>query len=180
VVSRIRQQLPPLFDSVGPMPFVELQKLSDEGTAWGHYCYEKSANFAELSDEVIDVLVTRGPLRNSPLSLLLMARLDGAYSDVPDGETAFGGTRTPQFAVFLTGVSLEHEKMAIDREWVRSCWQALQPYSTGIGSYVNAMSEFEDDRVRATYGEKYPRLARIKAQYDPENLFHRNLNILPG
>src|SRR4051794_13106779 len=35
VVARIRQQLPPLFDSVGPMPFVDLQKLSDETMAWG-------------------------------------------------------------------------------------------------------------------------------------------------
>jgi len=179
VVARIRQQLPPLFDSVGPLPFVELQKLSDERTAWGHYCYEKSANFAELSDEVIEVLVAQAPLRSSPLSMFLLVRLDGAFSDVPDGDTAFGGPRTPQFAVFLTGVSFEHEQMTTDRDWVRSCWQALQPYATGIGSYVNAMAEVEDDRVRATYGEKYPRLARIKAEYDPENVFHRNLNILP-
>jgi FAD/FMN-containing dehydrogenase len=180
LVARIRQQLPPLFDSVGPMPFVELQKLSDERTAWGHYCYEKSANFAELSDEVIEILVAQAPLRTSPLSMFLMVRLDGAYSDVADGDTAFGGTRTSQFGVFMTGVSLEQEQMATDRDWVRSCWQAVQPYAIGIGSYVNAMSELEDDRVRAAYGEKYPRLARIKAEYDPQNVFHRNQNILPG
>jgi FAD/FMN-containing dehydrogenase len=162
------------------LPFVELQKLSDEGTAWGRYCYEKSANFAELSDEVIEILVEQAPLRSSPLSALLMVRLDGAYSDVPEGDTAFGGTRTPQFAVFMTGVSLEHEQMATDRDWVRSCWQALQPYAIGIGGYVNSMTELEGDRVRAAYGEKYPRLARIKAEYDPQNVFHRNLNILPG
>ncbi|GAA3107359.1 FAD-binding oxidoreductase [Pseudonocardia yunnanensis] len=180
VVARIRQQLPPLFDTVGPLPFVELQKLSDERTAWGHYCYEKSANFAELSDEVIEVLVAQAPLRSSALSMFLMVRLDGAYSDVPDGDTAFGGMRTPQFALFMTGVSLEHAQMATDRDWVRSCWQALQPYAIGIGSYVNAMTELEDDRVRAAYGEKYPRLARIKAEYDPQNVFHRNQNILPG
>jgi FAD/FMN-containing dehydrogenase len=109
-----------------------------------------------------------------------MARLDGAYSDVPDGDTAFGGTRTPQFALFMTGVSREREQMATDRDWVRSCWNALQPHAIGIGSYVNAMSELEDARVRAAYGEKYPRLARIKAEYDPQNIFHRNQNILPG
>ena len=180
VVARIREQLPPLFDSVGPMPFVELQKLSDERTAWGQYCYEKSANFTELSDEIIEILVAQAPLRTSPLSMFLMVRLDGAYSDVADGDTAFGGTRTPQFGVFITGVSLEYEQMATDRDWVRSCWQALQPHAIGIGSYVNAMSEFEDDRVRAAYGEKYRRLARIKTEYDPQNVFHRNQNILPG
>jgi FAD/FMN-containing dehydrogenase len=180
VVARIREALPPLFDSVGPMPFVELQKLSDERTAWGQYCYEKSANVTELSDEVIEILVAQAPLRSSPLSMFLTVRLDGAYSDVRDGDTAFGGTRTPQFGVFITGAALEHELMAADRDWVRSCWQALQPHAIGIGSYVNAMSEFEDDRVRAAYGDNYHRLARIKTEYDPQNVFHRNLNILPG
>jgi FAD/FMN-containing dehydrogenase len=60
--------------------------------------------------------------------------------------------------------------MTAERHWVRSCWQALQPRSAGIGGYVNAESEVEEDRVRATYGEKYARLARIKAEYDPDNM----------
>ena len=51
----------------------------------------------------------------------------------------------------------------------------------GDGSgYVNDLVDFEDDRVRATYGsEKYNRLARIKARDDPDNVFHLNHNIAP-
>ena len=53
--------------------------------------------------------------------------------------------------------------------------------SRGIGSYVNAISDTGvDDRVRASYGAKYDRLAAIKAKYDPENVFHRNANIKPA
>jgi FAD/FMN-containing dehydrogenase len=72
---------------------------------------------------------------------------------------------------------LEH-----DRAWVRSFWDALQPYSRGIGSYVNAIGDANagEERVRASYGAKYDRLAAIKAQYDPDNLFHRNANIKPA
>lgn len=51
----------------------------------------------------------------------------------------------------------------------------------GPGSYVNDMGEYEDDRVRASSRPaKYERLARIKAEYDPENVFHSNANIKPA
>ena len=180
LVEQIRKQLPPLFDNVTPMPFVELQQLSDEATAWGLHCYEKSSYIEDLTDEVISVLVTQASLHTSPLSQMLIMPLDGAYCDVADVDTAFGGARKPHFAAFITGVAEGPEVLATDREWVRAFWQALQPYSIGIGSYVNAMSELEDGRVRATYGDKYARLARIKAEYDPQNLFHRNFNIPPA
>jgi Berberine and berberine like len=62
-----------------------------------------------------------------------------------------------------------------------SKWVALRPYAIGIGSYVNGMAEFEEDRVRASYGAaKYQRLATIKAEYDPDNVFQRNANIKPS
>jgi hypothetical protein len=41
LVTQIRESLPPLFDLVTPIPYVELQKLLDEAGAWGLYAYEK-------------------------------------------------------------------------------------------------------------------------------------------
>jgi FAD/FMN-containing dehydrogenase len=56
----------------------------------------------------------------------------------------------------------------------------MLPHASGVGSYVNFMTDIEEERVTATYGAaKYERLARIKAEYDPENVFHRNANIRP-
>jgi hypothetical protein len=44
----------------------------------------------------------------------------------------------------------------LDHEWVRRMWQDLAPPSSNAARYVNFMSEFQEDRVRAAYGpDKY-------------------------
>ena len=45
---------------------------------------------------------------------------------------------------------------------------------------MNFMMDEGQDRVRATYGANYDRLAEIKAIYDPTNLFRINQNIQPA
>jgi len=180
VVERIRNALPPLFEFVTPMPYVALQQMLDEGNAWGFYGYDKGAYFEDLSDGVIDVLAEHVPRRNSPLSVVLFYRLDEAYSEVDDNESAFGGDRSPRYMGFFIGLSPTPDLLPSEREWVRSMWNDLKPYMMGTGSYVNALEGQETDRVRETYGVKYERLTAIKAKYDPQNLFHRNVNIKPA
>jgi FAD/FMN-containing dehydrogenase len=63
-------------------------------------------------------------------------------------------------------------------QWAREYWTALHPHSAG-GGYVNMLMDEGDETVRAAYGANYPRLAKVKAQYDPDNLFHINQNIKP-
>jgi hypothetical protein len=158
-----------------------LQQSIDEPNSWGNHCYDKGSYLETLSDEAIQVITEHVPLKSSPLSNVLFYRLDGAYSAVGEDDTAFAGGRSPRYAVFLVAIAPTPELLPGDRAWVRSFWEALQPHTLGIGSYVNAMAENDYDRVKASYGEaKYARLAKIKAQYDPGNIFHRNMNILPG
>ncbi len=180
-LARIRDGIPPLFEVADAMPYVALQQMLDEANGWGFHCYDKATYLADLSDEAIQVVMEHLPRKTSPMSVLLFYRLDGAYSEVGEDDTAFGGGRSPRYAVFIIAVCPVPELLAGEREWVRSSWEALSQHGIGVGSYVNVMSEFEDDRVRASYGPaKYDRLARIKRQYDPENLFHRNANIKPA
>ena len=67
----------------------------------------------------------------------------------------------------------------VNRDWVRSAWQALKAYSTG-GNYVNFQTADEsDERTAESYRDNYKRLETIKAKYDPSNLFQVNRNIRP-
>jgi FAD/FMN-containing dehydrogenase len=181
VLARIRQALPPLWEFTTPMPYVAVQQLLDEVGAWGFHAYDKGTYLADLSDQAIEVVAEHLPRKNSPLSVLEFYRLDEAYSQAGDDDTAFSGGRSPRYAVFIIATCPTPQLLAADRAWARSLWEALRPHSLGAGGYVNAMTEFEADRVRASYGPaKYQRLATIKAEYDPQNLFHHNANIQPA
>ena len=55
------------------------------------------------------------------------------------------------------------------------------PAAVHDGAYVNLNAEFAGDSLRNTYGDaKFDRLRKIKAQYDPTNVFRHNANIPPG
>jgi len=114
--------------------------------------------------------------------MMLFYRLDGAYSQVSDGETAFSGGRSPRYETFIIALAPESQLLSLDRGWVRELWEALRPHAIASGDgYLNGTADYSGDRVRGSYGPaKYDRLARIKAEYDPGNAFHINANIAPA
>jgi FAD/FMN-containing dehydrogenase len=181
VVQGVRTQAPPLFQMVTPIPYVQLQQMFDEANAWGFHAYDKALYVEDMSDGVIDVVTDQLVQKISPLSALFFYRLDGAYSEVADDATAFGGGRSPRYAVFIIALTDSAETLPAERDWVRRFWDALLPHAMGTGSYLNGEAEFPEDRVRSSYGpEKYARLAQIKAKYDPDNVFRRHANIPPA
>jgi hypothetical protein len=180
MIAPIREALPPLFELVSPIPYIALQRTLDETAPWGLLGYQEAIYLDELTDDVISVIVERIPAKRSSMSYCLIFRLDGAFSEVGDDETAFGGRRTPRYIVNIAGIGANPEILRADRSWVRSVWDALRPFARDSGGYVNSMTDDDEDRVRASYGPtKYQRLARIKAKYDPNNVFHLNANIKP-
>jgi FAD/FMN-containing dehydrogenase len=181
VIEPIRNAVPPLFEMVTPIPYTQLQQMFDHDNPWGSMAYEKALYLDDLTDEAIAVFVEHLPRKRSLFSFTPVFALDGAYGRVGEDETAFGGSRAAGFCFNIAAICQDAELLAADRAWVRSFWEALRPHATGSGSYVNFMSEYEEDRVRAAYGAaKYERLARIKAEYDPDNVFHLNVNIKPA
>ncbi|MBV8992115.1 MAG: BBE domain-containing protein, partial [Pseudonocardiales bacterium] len=78
-------------------------------------------------------------------------------------------------------VALSPELLTADRAWLRALREKLVPYADKSAAYLNFISECDDQRIRNAYGPaKYEQLARIKADYDPDNVFHLNANIKPA
>jgi FAD/FMN-containing dehydrogenase len=181
VVAPIRRAVNPLFELVTPMPFVALQQMFNEFATWGTLGYEKALYLDELSDAAIEVIGEHVPRKTSPLSFCPTFTLSGAYRKTGDADTAFGGSRAAGYVFNVEAAASDQPTYEADRAWVRNFWDAMRPHARGSGGYVNFMAEADDSRVRASYGrDKYERLARIKAQYDPDNLFHLNANIKPA
>ena len=117
------------------------------------------------------------------MSALMLYRLDGAYSQVGQDETAFSGGRSPRYAAFIIGLAPNAGLLATERRWARGFWEALNTQAIdGGGGYINGSSEYSGSGVRRSYGPaRYERLTRIKAEYDPGNMFHLNAaNIAPA
>ena len=181
MVAPIRKAVTPLFELVTPIPFVALQQMFNESVVWGTLGYEKALYLDELSDAAIAVIGEHVPKKTSPLSFCPTFILDGAYRTPGDADTAFGGSRAAGYVFNVEAAAPNRELYEADRTWARNFWDAMRPHATGSGGYVNFMVEADEDRVRASYGEaKYQRLARIKAEYDPGNVFHLNANIKPA
>lgn len=64
--------------------------------------------------------------------------------------------------------------------WVRDVRARVQPWSTGA-AYLNFIGDEGTDRVTAGLGaENTRRLAAVKREYDPDNVFRYNHNIAPA
>jgi FAD/FMN-containing dehydrogenase len=180
LVDNIRGALAPLFELVTPIPYTALQTMFDASAPWGIHAYEKAVYLDDLSDAAIDVIVRQFPRKRSPLSFMPVLVLGGQYARVSEAAVAFGGKRSTRFAVNITGMTQDPAAFEAEVAWAREFWSELVTHADDVGSYVNYIVEPDQERVRASYGEaKYARLAAIKAEYDPHNVFHLNANIRP-
>jgi FAD binding domain/Berberine and berberine like len=177
ILKPLRQFGSPLLDRCAPMPFTVHQGLLDPSFPHHWWYYIRSCNLAELTDEVIDVLVEHGLGIASPLTVFSIYHLGGAVARVGEGEAAFGG-RDARHTVNVIGITTAGDGFDEEHEWARGLWTALQPHHQHV--YVNFLMEEGEDRVREAYGgAKYDRLKALKGKYDPENFFRLNQNIPP-
>jgi FAD/FMN-containing dehydrogenase len=176
----LRRLGPPAADMLQPMPYVDAQKMLDALNPPGNRIYWKSSILRDIDDEVLDTIVDQSEVIPSPFSVALIEFYGGATNRVGPQDTAYP-LRDATYSVNAVAGWTDPAQDTANIAWARDMWNAVQPFSPG-SVYVNflGVGDSGEDRVRAAYGPNYSRLARIKASYDPTNLFHLNHNIKPA
>jgi hypothetical protein len=168
----------PLMHGVGPMPHAALQGAFDALYPAGDQWYWRADFVEEIPDAAVAVHAKFGTEMPTMKSTMHMYPIDGAAHDVDSSDTAWN-YRNARWGSVFAGVDPDPANVEPIRKWSIDYFEALHPYSAG-GAYVNMMMDEGRERVRAAYGDNYDRLARIKKQYDPDNLFRVNQNIQPA
>jgi FAD/FMN-containing dehydrogenase len=178
VFKPIRNLKAPAFDLVGPIPHPALQSLFDGLYPPGLQWYWKADFVRTLPDEAIALHVKYAAKLPSMHSTMHLYPINGAAGRVKNGATPWN-YRDATWSSVMVGVDPDPANKEKVSSWAKEYWSALHPYSAG-GAYVNFLMEEGEDRIRATYGKNYDRLAKIKKRYDPANLFRVNQNIKPN
>jgi FAD/FMN-containing dehydrogenase len=170
-------------EDVREMRYVELQSIGDDNHRHGRRRYSKGHYLRELTDEAIEAFVSRGvpsgrgPADSSMLPNAGFQAYGGAIADVADDDSAFShrGTLVEWgCGVAWTDPGEDDERMTL----ARASAAAIEPFASGV--YVNALADEGQAGVRRAYSEaKLERLAALKRNWDPDNVFRLNHNIAP-
>jgi UDP-N-acetylenolpyruvoylglucosamine reductase len=178
VFKPIRAFGPPALDGVGPIPYPVMQSMFDALYPPGFQWYWRADFVKNIPDEAASIHKKFALDLPTPASTMHLYPIDGAVHRVGKNDTAFA-YRDVRWAQVMVGVDPDKSNREKITNWTKNYYEALHKFSAG-GAYVNFMMDEGQDRVKASYQENYDRLAKIKAKYDPKNLFRVNQNIRPA
>ncbi len=176
-MAPIRALADPVVDLLAEQPYTQVQSYLDDTEPKGDHYYWKTGFIGELDDGLLATLRELGAECPMPRGQLGVLHLDGALNERA-GDDGAVGNRDVRYVFGALGMWEPGEPRAEEfSDWVREAWERVRPFSTG-SSYINFQSADEgEERIRATYGANFERLAEIKRRYDPDNLFRSNRNI---
>jgi FAD/FMN-containing dehydrogenase len=169
----------PLADTVGPVPYPALFDLTAMGATRQPQAI-RAGFMHEIDETALDAILDAVSHASSPYSKVALRGLGGAIGRVPNDATAY--SQRDKALYFAINNAWDEEP---DRQperhlaWTEELWRVFAPRTAG--AYANFLGDEGPERVRAAYSpESYSRLAALKRQYDPENVFHLNANIAPA
>jgi FAD/FMN-containing dehydrogenase len=175
-LAPLRAYGPPALDGFGPAPYAGFQSALDDPPGYRNWWTAEYLD--DLTDDAIEAVASLSEqLPPGPAQIFIPA-WGGAVARVPEGATPLA-KRDARYVVhplLLWEDAAEDERMIA---FGRRYREVLAPYRTG-GTYLNFQGEVSADRVRAAYGPNYERLARVKAGWDPDNVFRATGNVHPA
>jgi FAD/FMN-containing dehydrogenase len=175
-ISDFRTVAEPIADLAGPMPYTAMQSLLDPLWPKGINAYFKATNLTSLDDALIDAFCGLHLAAPGPQCEIHVHQMGGAVARIPEGATAFAERSMP---FVLNAVTGWQEAAAADEHiaWAQAVNDAAAGASTGR-AYVNFLGD--TGAGRSSYSpDMYGRLAALKREYDPTNVFRLNQNIEP-
>ena len=178
-LAPIRALSDPIVDLITQKPYVDQQSMMDGTEPKGQHYYWKTEYLPGLTGGFLDAF-RDGALKVPTVSSeSVIFHIGGAANDLTHDDGAVGN-RDAHYVTGFAGAWLPGEDPAVHLAWVRDSWETIRPFSTG-GNYVNfQLAEDDTTRTAEAYGENLQRLQRAKAQYDPDNMFRVNRNIIPA
>jgi FAD/FMN-containing dehydrogenase len=180
MIERLNGIGEPCIAATTVLPFgAGVQKLIDVEFEDGHRYYTKEAHVADLAGEAVDKIFDFW--KDMPMEgEVEIIGLGGAIGDVPEADTAFSNRG---YLLWLN-FAMRWDNPADDADYIartRKIVSDLAPW-VGKGVYLNMLNFDEMDRVVEAFGgpEKYAKLGRLKAQYDPQNLFRMSNIVIPA
>lgn len=168
----------PLLHGPAPMPHPAIQSAFDGLYPRGDQWYWRADFVNEVPSEAAELHAKFAAELPTWKSTMHLYPIDGAAHDHAPTDTAWS-YRDARWASVYAGVDADPANADLIKRWTVDYFDALHPFSAG-GAYVNMMMDEGQERVRASYRDNYARLARIKADRDPGNLFRLNQNIEPA
>jgi FAD/FMN-containing dehydrogenase len=178
LLGQLRREIAPVGSTLDVVPFEQIQQADDELMHHGLLSYIKASFTDRLGPELIEVIVDRARLLGSHLTQIELLSMGAAISRVPVENTAFAH-RQAQWLVNILATWHHEADSDYEIEWSRQSHAAIAPLTSG-GAYVNFMDGDEGSSEWTAYGPTLERLQRVKAAYDPDNVFHLNQNIAPA
>jgi FAD/FMN-containing dehydrogenase len=180
-MAPLRELGEPLMDMSTPQPLAGVHEVARLLFPDGRRYAWHSLYAAELGDAALGTMAEALLAAPSEHSELGIWHLGGAIRDVDDEDTAFG-FRDAEFMLTVDAAWEDGEADAENVAWAADVWETLRADPSTIdGSYPGFPGPVEgEERTRMAYGEGLDRLAELKAEWDPENLFRSNLNVEPA
>lgn len=163
-----------VFESVRTQDYVAVQRSGDIDDIRAFTGHMKSGFIESISGELIDALVDNFEAHPDRATRFNLWQMGGAVGRVASTDTAYfhrsANYNLMSFTSWKTG-----EESSEHVDYIKSHWSNAEPFTSGF--YVNDHYDQSQELVNKTHGENFPRLLKIKQEFDPTNLFRLNANI---